>query len=212
MTLSTYPVWGWSRDPAAAPKPADLEALAPLVAGHLGLPVQPPEQPAPLAELPADLVTGRLPASLRELSSAEPLDRAAHALGRSYVDIVRGIRGQLDHVPDTVLRPRTEAEVSAVLDWCGDNAVALVPYSGGTSVVGGVEPAVGDRWSGVVSLDVSGLAGVREVDPVSRAVRVGGGTPGPRLEDELRDHGLTARFYPQSFERSTVGGWVVTRA
>jgi len=87
-----------------------------------------------------------------------------------------------------------------------------VPYSGGTSVVGGVEPDVGPEWNGVVSLDLAHLAGVAEVDAVSRAVRVRAGTPGPRLEEELKTHGLTARFFPQSFERSTVGGWVVTRA
>src|SRR4051794_26354667 len=212
MTTSTYPVWGWSRDPADAPGRDDLEALAPIVAEHLGLPVQAPEDPAPLPALPADRVGARLPASLAELASADDLDRARHGLGRSYRDIVRGIRGQLPFVPDVVVRPRDEADVEAVLDWCADANVAVVPYAGGTSVVGGVEPVVGAGFSGVLSLDLERLAGVLEVDPISRAARVAAGTPGPRLEEELRPHGLTARFFPQSFERSTVGGWVATRA
>jgi len=212
MTTSTYPVWGWSRDPADAPSRAELEALAPMVAEHLGLPVQEPETPAELRPLPADRVTARLPAALAVLVSANDLDRARHALGRSYRDVVRGIRGELSSVPDVVVRPRDADDVTAVLDWCSDAGVAVVPYSGGTSVVGGVEPAVGEGFSGVLSLDLELLAGVREVDPVSRAARVAAGTPGPRLEDELRPHGLTARFFPQSFERSTVGGWVATRA
>jgi alkyldihydroxyacetonephosphate synthase len=209
---ATYPVWGWAQDLAAAPTRADLEALAPLVTDHLGLPAQPPEEPAPLPTLPADRVSGRLPGSLASLASADPLDRARHALGRSYVDIVRGIRGRLDHVPDVVLRPAGEADVAALLEWCAGAGVAVVPYGGGTSVVGGVEPDVGERWAGVASLDLAALAGVVEVDATSRAARVRAGTPGPRLEDELRPHALTARFFPQSFERSTVGGWVVTRA
>jgi alkyldihydroxyacetonephosphate synthase len=208
--VTTYPVWGWSTDPSAAPRSADLAAMGPLVTEHLGLPVQPPEEPAALPDLPVDRVSATLPPGLTAIASAVPLDRARHSLGRSYVDVVRGIRGQLAHVPDVVLRPRDEDDVVAVLDWCTDHDVAVVPYGGGTSVVGGVEPDVGDR--AVVSLDLELLAGVIEVDPVSRAARVRAGTPGPRLESELRAHGLTARFFPQSFERSTVGGWVATRA
>src|SRR3954470_9562697 len=212
MSMSTYPVWGWSPNPSDEPQRGDLEALAPVVAEHLALPVQPPENPAPLPQLRADSVRSRLPASLADLASVDDLDRARHALGRSYRDIVRGIRGELSHVPDVVVRPRNEADVAAVLDWCSAARVAVVPYAGGTSVVGGVEPVVGADFTGVLSLDLGLLAGVQEVDPVSRAVRVSAGTAGPRLEDELRPHGLTARFYPQSFERSTVGGWVATRA
>jgi alkyldihydroxyacetonephosphate synthase len=212
MTWPTYPVWGWARDPAEQPTPADLTGLRPLVAEHLGLPAQAPEEPAPLPALTDDRVGPRLPASLAGLASAEPLDRARHALGRSYADVVRGIRGELSHVPDAVVRPRDEDDVAAVLDWCSGAGVAVVPYAGGTSVVGGVEPDVGAGWTGVVALDLEHLRGVAEVDPVSRAARVRAGTPGPLLEQELRPHGLTARFFPQSFERSTVGGWVVTRA
>ncbi len=209
---STYPVWGWGRRSEDEPDVAGLAAARPLVEEQLGFATREPEAPAPLAELPTDRVGGRLPAPLRPLASAEPLDRARHGLGRSYRDLVRGLRGRVDHAPDCVLRPATEADVAAVLDWCADAGVAVVPFGGGTSVVGGVEPAVGAGWSGVVSLDLERLTGVLEVDRVSRAARVAAGTTGPDLEGGLRDHGLTARFFPQSFERSTVGGWVATRA
>jgi alkyldihydroxyacetonephosphate synthase len=209
---SSYPVWGWSAEPSAAPTTADLRELAPLVGDHLGLPVQEPEQPRELADLPADRVAARLPAALAALSSSDPVDRARHSIGRSYRDVVRGVRGQIEHAVDSVLRPRTEQEIATLLDWCGDNDVAVIPFGGGTSVVGGVEPIVDDSWTGVISLDLSDMAGVVEVDDVSRAARVRAGTPGPQLEEELRAHGLTARFFPQSFERSTVGGWVATRA
>ena len=212
MTSSSYPIWGWATDPADAPTAAGLRELAPLVRDHLGLPVHDPEDPAGVPELPADRVTGRLPAGLAALSSGDAVDRARHSIGRSYRDVVRGIRGQIDHPVDAVLRPRSEADITALLDWCASNRVAVVPFGGGTSVVGGVEPAVGADWSGVVSLDLAAMAGVAEVDPVSRAARVRAGTTGPQLEAELREHGLTARFFPQSFERSTVGGWLATRA
>jgi alkyldihydroxyacetonephosphate synthase len=206
---STYPVWGWG-PPEEAPTTAELEAFAPAAQALLGFPVQPPERPAPPAELPPPRL--RLPPRLRRAASREPADRARHALGRSYRDLLCGLRGLIGHPPDVVLRPRTEAEVAEVLDWCAGAGVAVVPFGGGTSVVGGVEPAVGEGFEGVASLDLAALAGVPEVDPVARAARVLAGTTGPALEAALKPHGLTLRFYPQSFERSTVGGWLATRA
>ena len=162
MTTSTYQVWGWGRADSDEPKQAELEQLAPLVRDHLGLPVQGPEQPAPLADLPADRVSTRLPAALAGIASSAPLDRAAHSIGRSYRDIVRGVRGRLDHVVDVVLRPTDESQIAAALDWCGGARVAVIPYSGGSSVVGGVEPRMAVEWSGVVSLDRGAMPAVAE--------------------------------------------------
>ena len=88
----------------------------------------------------------------------------------------------------------------------------MIPYGGGTSVVGGVEPRIPGSFDGAVSLDLGALDRVLEVDPVSRAARIGAGASGPRLEEQLGAHGLTMRFYPQSFELSTLGGWIATRA
>jgi alkyldihydroxyacetonephosphate synthase len=209
MTVSTYPVWGWG-GPDQEPDPAALEALAPVAQALLGFGLQAPERPARLRPLPAQRLAA--PAPLAAIASTAPLDRARHGLGRAYADLIRGVRGQIDHPPDLVLRPRTEAEVAAVLDWAVRAGVAVVPFGGGTSVVGGVEPAVGDRFAGVIALELAALAGVAEVDPVARAARVLAGTTGPALEAALGHHGLTIRFYPQSFERSTVGGWLATRA
>lgn len=212
MTDSTYPVWGWGTTSADEPTAADLAGLAPLAAGLLGIEIDGPRAIAPLLALPPDRVSDRLPADLAARGSADPLDRARHGIGRSLRDVLRAIDGRIEHVPDVVLRPTSDDEVTAVLEWCSDHEIAVVPYGGGTSVVGGVEPNVGDGWSGVVSLDLEAINGLAEVDPVSRAVRVRGGTTGPAFETALRDHQLTARFYPQSFERSTVGGWLATRA
>ena len=136
-------------------------------------------------------------------------DRAAHAYGKAYRDVVRALAGRIDHAPDLVARPDTDAAVTALLDWAGDTGVAVVPYGGGSSVVGGVEYRGAGPW---LSLDLSHLAGVSDVDEVNHTARIGGGTFGPAVEAELKPHGLTLRHFPQSFEFSTVGGWVATRA
>jgi alkyldihydroxyacetonephosphate synthase len=205
----SYRAWGWGDLP---PDGATLEAVAAGIEPLLGFAPQPPEDPAPLAPLPPGRLSGRLPSPLRAFASADPVDRARHGLGRSYRDLVRGIRGTVDAAPDLVLRPGDEQDVADILDWATSAGVAVVPFGGGTSVVGGVEPAGLDAWPGVVSLDVGRISGVAEVDPASRAARVLAGTSGPALEDALRPHRQTARFFPQSFERSTVGGWIATRA
>jgi alkyldihydroxyacetonephosphate synthase len=108
--------------------------------------------------------------------------------------------------------PGTEAEVAAVLEWGAETGAAVIPYGGGSSVVGGVEPPSDDRWRGVVSLDLGRLDRVLEVDTVSRAARIQAGILGPALEDQLRPHGLTLRHFPQSFEFSSLGGWIATRS
>jgi alkyldihydroxyacetonephosphate synthase len=125
---------------------------------------------------------------------------------------VRAFRGRYDHVPDLVAFARDERDVAAVIEWCGERGAAVIPYGGGTSVVGGVEAAIGSGYTGAVTLDLSALDRVLEVDRRSRAARIQGGATGPVLEDQLREHGLTLRHFPQSFELSTLGGWIATRA
>ncbi len=99
-----------------------------------------------------------------------------------------------------------------VLSFAADAGAAAIPFGGGTSVVGGVEPRVGDGYKGSVSIDMRRLDRVLEVDAVSRAARIQAGALGPVLEEQLREHGLTLRHFPQSFEYSTLGGWIATRA
>jgi len=169
--------------------------------------------PAPRIEdvtLPAPRV--RPPDALAALCSSEPHARASHTYGKSYRDVVRGARGDFAVAPDFVARPRSETDVAALLDWCGANDVAAIPYGGGSSVVGGVEPRVGAGYAGAVSIDLAELGAVLEIDRASRAARIQAGIYGPALEDALRPHGLTLRHFPQSFEFSTLGGWIVTRS
>ena len=126
--------------------------------------------------------------------------------------MVRGFRGRIEHPPDLVAHPGDEREVEQVLDWCSEEGLAVVPFGGGTSVVGGVEPRVGDAYPGSVTIDLRRLDRVLEVDRASNAARIQAGTLGPHLEDQLRDRALTLRHFPQSFEFSSLGGWIATRA
>jgi alkyldihydroxyacetonephosphate synthase len=152
------------------------------------------------------------PPRLETPYASDTWSRAAHASGRSYLDVVRGMRGEFPWAPDAVASPRSEDELRGVLDWCGSHGVAVVPFGGGTSVVGGVDARPAPGHAGVVAVNLRALDRVLEVDPVSRAARIQAGATGPRLEEQLAAEGLTLRFYPQSFELSTLGGWIATRA
>jgi alkyldihydroxyacetonephosphate synthase len=188
-------------------------------------------------ELPAPRIA--VPSRLADICATDDHARATHALGKSYSDVVDGFRGRFTHPPDFVAYPRGETDVERLLEWCSAERVAAIPYGGGTSVVGGVTPDIdGERptgptdatardatgagvgagargagaYNGAVSIDLSALNRVLEVDPVSRAALIQAGASGPELERQLAEHGLTLRHFPQSFEFSTLGGWIATRA
>ena len=116
------------------------------------------------------------------------------------------------NAPDFVALPADEADISALLDWASGAKVAVIPFGAGSSVVGGVEPVVGDGYAGAISLDLRNLGRVLEVDATSRAARIQAGIRGPAIEAALKPHGLAIRHYPQSFEFSTLGGWIATRS
>jgi alkyldihydroxyacetonephosphate synthase len=203
--------WGWGYEDEALGAD-EVDRLAALVGPLLGLDGI-SARPAPRIEhleLPAPRV--QPPEALRAVSSDDRRDRAAHAQGRSFSDVVRAFEGHIDHPPDLVLRPRDESEVMAALDWCTERRIACIPFGGGTSVVGGIEPAVGDAYAGAVSLDMRAMDRVLDVDAASRAARIEAGVLGPSLEAQLQPHGVTMRHYPQSFQFSTLGGWLATRS
>ena len=152
------------------------------------------------------------PAALAAMFSATPLDRLNHAYGKSYADCARMWLRRVPNPPDWVAFPEAEQAVIDILDWAARSKVAVIPFGGGSSVCGGVEPAVGHDFAGVISLDMERLAKVLEIDTVSRAARIQAGALGPEIEAQLRPHGLTLRHFPQSFEFSTLGGWIATRA
>jgi alkyldihydroxyacetonephosphate synthase len=153
------------------------------------------------------------PAALAAITTTERYDRAAHSYGKSYPDYVRGLLGDYAAAPDVVAYPREEGDVAAVLDWADTVQASVTPFGGGSSVVGGVEPRVDGygRYRAAMTIDLRDMNRVVEVDGTSRAARIEAGAFGPALETELKPHGLTLRHFPQSFEFSTLGGWIAQR-
>ena len=202
--------WGWGYEDQQPPHD-EVEAAARGLREHLGFGSAEVEGPVPLDDV--TLRPPRLdpPEALAAICSSGAHVRASHALGKAYRDVVRGFRGDFPEPPDVVARPQAEADVERVLDWCEAAGAAVVPFGGGTSVCGGVEARdLGDRP--VVTLDLRALDRVLEVDATSQTALIQAGATGPELEEQLRSHGLTLRHFPQSFEYSTLGGWIATRA
>ena len=201
--------WGWAD---RFPGDEEREALGQQVAfllGGAGFQVRSPPRLED-ARLPEPRIA--VPGRLGTFADASRAARVSHCYGRGFRDLERGFEGDFMVAPDFVARPRGEEEIEAVLAWCETERVACIPFGGGTGVVGAVEAAVGGTYRGAVSLDLSALDRVLEVDAVSRAARIQAGCTGPRLEEQLAAHALTLRHFPQSFEFSTLGGWIATRA
>jgi alkyldihydroxyacetonephosphate synthase len=170
----------------------------------------------PVPELPdLKLPTPRVapPASLAPICSTDLYDRARHTYGKSYPDTVRGLEGDYAAAPDVVSYPRAENDVVALLDWAEGIDASVIPFGGGSSVVGGVEHRVDHRrYKAAVTIDLERMGRVLEVDRASRAARIEAGAFGPALEAQLKPHSVTLRHFPQSFEFSTLGGWIATRS
>lgn len=169
--------------------------------------------PLPLAkniDLPKPKV--RIPETLKSILSDDLIERLNHSYGKSFPDVARAMLGLFPNPPDLVALPNNQEEVVNVIDWADQNNIAVIPYGGGSSVCGGVETDVDESYSAVISLDLRNLNKVLEIDKVSRAARIQAGIFGPALEEELKKSNLTLRHFPQSFEHSTLGGWIATRS
>lgn len=209
--------WGWG-DPALA-RPLAARTWRRL-ADELGV------DPDAVPREPVDVLQVRVPRprldphvleALADVVGAahvsdHHLDRVEHAAGRSYPDLRRLRDGDGHGAPDAVLLPASADEVGAVLRLCAEHDVAVVPYGGGTSVVGGVTARRDGEHRAVVTLDLRRLDQVLEVDEVSLTATVQAGVRGPQVEAALHRHGLTLGHYPQSHQQATVGGYVATRS
>ena len=202
--------YGWGYENTGLSE-AEREHLSRFVADRLG--VEPRFAPPP-EEADIALRAPRIapPSALESVLTEDPYERLLHTYGKSYPETVRAFARDFANAPDLVALPENEADVAAVLDWASGAKVAVIPFGAGSSVVGGVEPAVGGGYSGAVSLDLRRLNRVLEVDETSRAARIQSGIRGPAIEAALKPHGLAIRHYPQSFEFSTLGGWIATRS
>ncbi len=200
--------WGWEDEGPDAEQQGAIADILKQRFAMKGIDVRKPPTEDEL-NLPESRI--KPPDSLAALCSTKTYDRAGHTYGKSYRDIVRAFRRSYDHPPDLVAFPRTEDQIIDLLDWCSRDNIVAIPYGGGSSVVGGTE-ASPNEYRPVVSIDLGGLDQVLEIDKTSRAARIQAGIFGPALEDQLRPHGYTLRHFPQSFEFSTLGGWIATRS
>src|SRR5436853_4939394 len=203
--------WGWGWEDAG-PTLEQQARIASLLGARLGIDAPTVGTPPRIEDVALRPPRVAPPAALASLCSSAPLDRAGHTYGKSFRDVVRGFARDFANPPDVVASPTDEREVAAILDWCSSAGLAAIPYGGGSSVVGGVEAPPAGAHPGVVSIDLGRLDRVLEIDRASRAARIQAGVLGPALEDQLRPHGLTLRHFPQSFEFSSLGGWIATRS
>ena len=137
--------------------------------------------------------------------------RLLRAGGKSTLDLLRRKDSGIQDAPDAVLLPRTEDEIAAILRYCSDHGIAIVPFGGGTSVVGGLDPVRGD-FSAVVSLDLRRLTELHSLDEVSGEAELGAGLTGPEAERLLGERGYSLGHFPQSFQFATIGGFAATRS
>ncbi|MSQ58276.1 MAG: FAD-binding oxidoreductase [Betaproteobacteria bacterium] len=200
--------WGWGLegDGASAGEIAQLEGAYAKQFGVGGFEVTPVPRAEEIVLRPSRLSP---PESLRSACSTDRYERLLHSYGRSFFDSARIFSREFSNPPDVIAFPRTEAELTGMLDWCDSNNAVVIPWGGGSSVVAGVEPPKTDRP--VVTIDLQHFNRVLEIDRQSHAARIQGGTYGPALESQLNPSGLTLRHFPQSFEYSTLGGWIATR-
>jgi len=216
MDLPNLRWWGWGTVDQTFP----LEGRSrfwPTLRAWLDLPDDLEERPpVPLEEIalrPPRLDEPVL-ASLRRLVGDEAVrtDRQArveHACGKAYRDLVRLRAGEVPNPPDAVVYPADEGQVAALLAWAADREIAVIPFGGGSTVLGAVEPPSGDRP--VITLDMARMDRVTALDRRSWTAHIQAGARGPEVEAQLGAQGFTLGHFPQSFEFSTLGGWIATR-
>ncbi|WP_432570023.1 FAD-binding oxidoreductase [Kineococcus sp. SYSU DK005] len=210
--------WGWGQEGVAFHH-EDKPALAPFARRMAGIDFDaPPVRVPELSEL--DVPAPQAPAALREAFEAavgaehvhdDDLDRVVHAYGKSMRDLVRVRRGDFGRLPDLVVYPADEAEVEAALRVALDADAVLIPFGGGSNIVGSLE-APRDETRPVVSLDLGRLRSLLELDETSQLARIQAGALGPDLEAQLNARGWTLGHFPDSFKHSTLGGWIATRS
>ncbi|WP_369055475.1 FAD-binding oxidoreductase [Kineococcus terrestris] len=210
--------YGWGQEGVAFHH-EDKPALAPFARRMAGIDFDaPPVRVPELSEL--TVPAPRAPALLREAFVAavgsehvhdDDLDRVVHCYGKSMRDLVRIRRGDFGRLPDLVVYPGDEAQVEAVLRVALEHDAVVIPFGGGSNIVGSLE-APREETRPVVSVDMGRLRLVLEVDETSQLARIQAGALGPDLEEQLNARGWTLGHFPDSFKHSTLGGWIATRS
>ncbi|MCS7178768.1 MAG: FAD-binding oxidoreductase [Anaerolineae bacterium] len=216
MDIPNLRWWGWGtldRSYSLENRPR----FWPTLRAWLGLPddlTERPPVPLESIQLRPSRLDDPVLASLRRLVGEEAvrLDQRArveHACGKGYRDLVRVRAGYIPNPPDAVVYPADEGQVAAIVAWAADRDILIIPFGGGSTVTGAVEPPPDNRPA--ISLDLARLDRLVSIDPVSRTARIQAGATGPEVEAQLNAHGFTLGHFPLSFEFSTLGGWIATR-
>lgn len=159
-----------------------------------------------------DEFAAALAAALRDDQiTSDAMERVVHTYGKSLRDLVRIRRGDLGRLPDVIVYPENEDEVSAIMTAALAHDVVVIPFGGGTNISESLEPPRGERRT-VVSVDMQKMDRVIEIDEAARTARVQAGVFGPHLEEQLNRTGWTLGHFPDSFTYSTLGGWIATRS
>lgn len=203
--------WGWGYEDFEFPQ-ASLDQFKMMLKASLGIEAFENHQPKSVDDLDLRKPRFQLPAHLASICSSSNYDRASHSYGMAFRDVWRAFHGHFPNPPDYVAFPKEEKDIIQLMEFASANDVSLVPVGGGSSVVGGIEPTSNDRYQGVISVDMKHFDQILEIDEASRSAHIQAGIYGPALEAGLKPHGVTLRHYPQSFEFSTLGGWIATRA
>jgi len=171
-----------------------------------------PLSDASLASVCASVPETRLPAdeNVASLIDTTPECRARHARGQSLSDWLAMRSGNFGVFPDGVALPKSNRDVQNLLQYAGKNGIQVIPYGGGTSVAGHITPT--DSGAPILTIDMGAMNQLLDLDRQSQIATFGAGTPGPLVESQLRAHGYTLGHFPQSFELSTIGGWVASRS
>ncbi len=194
---------GWGEETMSSP-------LSPAAATFIKDAIGPgiPLRDATFEEVRARVPPSRLPT--HPLISADPAERVRHARGQSLPDWIALRSGCIDTFPDGVASPEGESEVRDLIRYACETGAQLIPYGGGTSVVGHINPLPGDRP--VLTIDLKRMSRLDNMDEANHLATFGTGVTGLHLEAQLRAYGYTLGHFPQSFEYSTLGGWIATRS
>ena len=207
--------WGWGEDRFAGELPANVEGW---LGGRFGQPLR-ALTPAPEASAVRITKSALSKKAISKLASVvgsanvrtDHGSRLIHAAGKGYPDLISMRSDRKVPAPDAVVYPASHSEIRSLLKICSKVGIAVVPFGGGTSVVGGVTPLKG-KFDSVITLDLGRMRELISLDERSRTAVFSAGLRGPELEHLLRERGFTLGHFPQSFEYSTVGGWVATRS
>lgn len=210
-----YQDWArWGRRGEGEPLAEERRSLIRMALGAAadGTPVPPPES----VELAPSRLTSEQRAALSSVVGDEHVQsdhdtRLIHAIGRSTPDLLRARGGGALAAPDAIVLPGTHDEVTELLATCSEQRIAVVPFGGGSSVVGGLDPIIG-TLTAVISLDLRRLDRLIEFDPISQTATLEAGLRGPEAEALLAEHGFMLGHYPQSFPYATIGGFAATRS